>query len=339
MIKHHLYGHTQLACPKTGAELAPEGLPTQPRARLSAYLGAKKFALSAILLSSVICTLSPRAQADDIENLFREEQLHDTDTPATSAAPGLNSKSNSVDTNTNSTTGTAAGTSGNSIGGVGGANGAGANGGRGGADIKGVADLGKLEPFDDVAVIQKRFLPRTERFDIFLGPTLVLNDAFFLNYGVNGRFAYNFSERYGLEANGSYLSINERQVTTDLRDKRGVTTKSFVTPQTYFGLDFKWSPVYGKMTYLNHNITPFDLYFSLGAGMTGTNQNTSEPTLHLGTGQAFAHSKGIEWRWDFSWHVFSATSSVSPAGSGASIYHNLILTFGAGLLFPEANYR
>ena len=330
MIKHHLYGPTHLASLKE--------TPADFRANLWPNFCMKKFALAAVLLSSIVLSLSPKAHADDIENLFREEQLHDTDAPATSAAPGLenNSNSNSIDTTTNGKTnsGSAAGGANGKAGAAGNGNGSG-----GGNDIKGVADLGKLEPFDDVAVIQKRFLPRTERFDIFLGPTLVLNDAFFLNYGIDGRFAYNFSERYGVEARGMYLSINERQVTTDLRDKRGVTTKSFVTPQTYFGLDFKWSPVYGKMTFQNHNITPFDLYFTLGAGVTGTNQNTSSPTLNLGTGQAFAHSKGIEYRWDFSWHVFSATSSVSPAGSGPSIYHNLILTFGAGFIFPEANYR
>lgn len=258
------------------------------------------------VLASVFCALSllvsSPAFADDIENLFKEEIPEPstaTAAPAPSATPA-NEKQN--------------------------------------VEVKGVADLGKLESFEDVAVIQKRFLPRTGRFEFFLGPTLVLNDAFFLNFGGQGRFAYYFSERYGIEAVGTYLSINERQVTTDLREKRGVLTKSFVTPQTYMGLDLKWSPVYGKQTWMNKRIIPFDLYFSLGLGMTGTNQNTSEPTLHLGTGQAFAQSKGFAWRWDFSWSMFQATSSVTP-NAGASLYHNLLLTFGASFFFPEASYR
>jgi outer membrane beta-barrel protein len=259
------------------------------------------------LTAPVVCTfallLAQPAFADDIENLFKEEIPE----PATAATPAPVQDKQPEKPN---------------------------------VEVKGVADLGKLESFEDVAVIQKRFLPRTGRFEFFLGPSIILNDAFFLNFGGQGRFAYYFTERYGLEAVGTYLSINERQVTTDLREKRGVITKSFVTPQTYMGLDFKWSPIYGKQTWMNKRIIPFDLYFSFGAGITGTNQNSSEPTLHVGTGQVFAQSKGFAWRWDFSWHTFQAKSNVTAATSTtASIYHNMLLSFGASFYFPEASYR
>ena len=308
MIKQNLYGLK----PRTSLDSA---MFTKLKVALSFVFGAT------LLVSNFV---PAQALADDIENLFREEQLQQSD-------PGSNSELSLPPASTpNPAASSGAG------------NGSTANGGTGDkaapVDVKGVADLGKLEPFSDVAVIQKRYLPHTGRFEIFLGPTVVLNDAFFLNYGGNARFAYSFSERYSVEGVGTYLSINERQVTTDLREKRGVLTKSFVTPQTYMGLDLKWSPVYGKMTWMNRRITPFDLYFSLGLGMTGTNQNTSEPTLHLGTGQAFAKTKGIAWRWDFSWNMFTATSSVDP-GAGSALYHNLMLTFGCGFFFPEASYR
>lgn len=260
-------------------------------------------AATAFVLCTLTLSIPFSASADEFDNLFKEEAAAEpAATPMPTPAPTpVTNQTNTV-------------------------------------QVKGVADLGKLEAFEDVAVIQKRFLPRTQRFEFFIGPTMVLNDAFFLNFGGNGRFAYHFSERYGVEAVGTYLSTNERQVTTDLREKRAVRTRSFVTPQTYMGLDFKWSPVYGKMTWMNRRITPFDQYFSLGLGMTGTNQNTTEPTLHIGTGQIFAQTKGIAWRWDFSWHAFQATSTVEPKAS-ASLYHNLLLTFGASFYFPEASYR
>ena len=257
----------------------------------------------ALTLCNGLVTVPYSASADDFDNLFKEESAEPVSTPVPTPAPTPV-----------------------------------ADRAQPSVQVKNVSDLGKLEAFDDVAVIQKRYLPRTQRFEFFIGPTLVLNDAFFMNFGGNGRLAYHFSERYGIEANGTYLSTNERQVTTDLREKRAVRTRSFVTPQTYMGLDFKWSPVYGKMTWMNRKITPFDQYFSLGIGMTGTNQNTSEATLHIGTGQIFAQTKGIAWRWDFSWHAFQATSTLEPKAS-ASLYHNLLLTFGASFYFPEASYR
>jgi outer membrane beta-barrel protein len=134
-----------------------------------------------------------------------------------------------------------------------------------------------------------------------------------------------------------FLTTAERQVTTDLGNK-DVQTKSFVTPKSYIGADFKWVPIYGKMAWRNRKITPFDLYFSIGGGTTSTNQGTSEPTFHLGTGQIFALSKSTAFRWDFSWHAFQ-----SKAGSGttqsSSNFNNLFITVGMSFFFPEATYR
>jgi outer membrane beta-barrel protein len=201
-----------------------------------------------------------------------------------------------------------------------------------------VTDLSRIEPLTDIAVIQRRFLPKTGRFEFFAAGTMILNDAFFLNIGAGARLAYYFRERYGVEFIGTYLSVSERQVTSDLFSKYGVQTTSFITPKSYLGADFRWVPVYGKMTLLNRKITPFDLYFSLGAGMTSTNTGASEPTLHAGAGQVFAISKSMAFRWDFSWNTFAAASAVA-GGSERSVYNNLFLTMGMSFFFPEATYR
>ena len=200
-----------------------------------------------------------------------------------------------------------------------------------------ISDLGRLSEFSDVAVIQRRFLPRTGRLEAFAGPTFSLNDAFFSNMGLSARLAYYFRERFGVELSGHYLTTAERSVTKDLRD-RSVTTTSLVTPKSYLGVDFKWTPIYGKMTWMNRKITPFDLYFSIGGGSTGTNQGESAPTLHIGTGQVFALSKAMALRWDFSWNMFSLKSSLS-SDSESTLYNHLFLMFGASFFFPEASYR
>lgn len=204
--------------------------------------------------------------------------------------------------------------------------------------IRDLSDLVKLSPFEDVAVIQKRYLPKTQRFELFAGPTAVVNDAFFMSVGLMGRAGYYFSERYGIEANAWMLTTSDKQVTSDLRDKRGVGTQSLITAESYYGVDFKWTPIYGKMTWRNKTITPFDLYFSAGGGVTGTNQGGTAPTLHIGTGQVFALSKGMAFRWDFSWNFFQATSTVA-AREESSMYNNLFLTVGMSWFFPEATYR
>jgi outer membrane beta-barrel protein len=205
-------------------------------------------------------------------------------------------------------------------------------------ELRDVSDLAKLSPMSDIAVIQKRFLPKTGRFEAFGALSSVLNDAFFMSFGLNLRLAYYFRERYGIELMALGLTTSERQVTSDLRDKRGVVTTSLVTPKSYFGADFKWTPVYGKMAWRNRTITPFDLYFSFGAGSTSTNQGSNDPTLHFGTGQTFALTKASAFRWDFSWNTYQSKSSSSSSNT-TSLYNNLFISVGMSYFFPEATYR
>lgn len=208
---------------------------------------------------------------------------------------------------------------------------------QGEVQMKDVSDLTSLSEFKDIAVIQKRFLPKTGRFEGFGGVNGILNDKFFVSFGLSGRLAYFFNERWAVEGLGMIFATGEKSVTQDLR-KRGIVTTNFVSPVSYYGVDVKWTPIYGKMSFVNQKITPFDLYFSAGGGMTNTNQGGSEPTIHIGTGQIFAITKSAAIRWDFSWNFYSASSGVAGAKQN-STYNNLFITVGASFFFPEATYR
>lgn len=202
--------------------------------------------------------------------------------------------------------------------------------------IRAVTDLAGLEPLADIAVIQKRYLPKTGRFEAYIAGTSVLNDVFFFNYGLEGRFTYYFQERYGVEFTAAFLTGSQRDSVKGLLG-RGIQTQSFITPKGYYGLDFKWSPIYGKMTWLNKSIVPFDMYFSLGLGSTSTSQAGTDPTLHLGSGQIFAITKSSAFRWDISLNSFYAKSLVQ--GGSSTLYNNLLLSLGVSFFFPEATYR
>ncbi len=205
--------------------------------------------------------------------------------------------------------------------------------------VKELSDLGKLAPFKDIAVIQKRFLPKTSRFELFGAIGTTLNDAFFVDATINLRIGYYFQERYGIEFSAMAINASTRKVTDTLSD-RGVTTASLVSPKSFYGVDFKYTPIYGKMALNNKRLTPFDMYFSVGAGSTATN-NGSSPTLHLGTGQIFAMSKGFALRWDFSWNFYQATTYLDAAhtASSTATFNNLFVLLGASFFFPEATYR
>jgi outer membrane beta-barrel protein len=194
--------------------------------------------------------------------------------------------------------------------------------------------LGSLAPFKEVSVIQKRFMPKTERFQLFGGLTTVTNDPFFMTIGVALKGSYFFSETWGVELNYFALTTSDRQSTKEIGDL-GVTTENLVYPESFYGADVMWVPIYGKMSWFNQRIIPFDLYFSGGYGSTQTQAGESAGTLHLATGQIFSLTKATAFRWDFSWNFFNAKDVTGSTSS----FNNLFLTVGMSWFFPEATYR
>lgn len=195
--------------------------------------------------------------------------------------------------------------------------------------------LGTLAPFTDISIIQRRFLPKTGRFQLFGGGTILTNNPFFNTMGGVVKASYFLSETWGLELNYFGLTTSERQSTQELKEIQGVKTENLVYPLSYTGVDIVFMPIYGKLAWFNEKIVPFDLYFSAGYGTTNTQANESAGTLHLGTGQIFAISKAYAFRWDFSWNFFNATGVDGSTNS----FNNLFLTVGMSWFFPEASYR
>lgn len=220
-----------------------------------------------------------------------------------------------------------------------------------GKSVKKFSDLKKLETFSDIAVIQRRYLPKTGRFEFYLAGGTNLNDAFFVGNGLNLRLGYYFSEKWGTELVYSYIQNENRDVTNELLN-RGVNTEGMVSTNSFYGIDLKWTPIYGKYAYFNEKIIPFDLYFSLGVGMTEPNVGNSAagstvsvdnaPTVRFGSGQIFAITKWMAFRWDLSWHFFNANSTITTTTSSSSsedLNNNLFLNLGLSFFFPEAKYR
>ncbi|OQW47214.1 MAG: hypothetical protein A4S09_15580 [Proteobacteria bacterium SG_bin7] len=206
-----------------------------------------------------------------------------------------------------------------------------------------IANLKNLQPFSDVAVIQRKFLPKTKRFELYGGIGAIVNNAFFMNFGPGVRFGYHVTENLGIEGVFMYLTTSNRDVTNDLLDKRGVRTDGLVAPDIYTGANVVWTPVYGKMSLFENRIVPFDMYFSAGGGMTTTNKKETSPTIEIGTGQRFALSKKMAFRWDFTWNFYSANYVPSSTTAGGTAtkgsFDNLFLSLGISFFFPEASYR
>jgi outer membrane beta-barrel protein len=143
------------------------------------------------------------------------------------------------------------------------------------------------------------------------------------------------NETWGLELNYFGLTTSERKTTEELRDIQGVKTENIVFPESFSGIDILFVPIYGKLALFNEKIVHFDLYFSAGYGVTGTQAKESVGTVHLATGQIFAISKSYAARWDLSWNTFNAKG----IDGNSNTFNNLFVTLGMSWFFPEASYR
>lgn len=196
------------------------------------------------------------------------------------------------------------------------------------------SDLANLVPFSEVSVLQKRFLPKTGRGQIFAGVSLTTNDPFYNTYGATLKGSYFLSEMWGLELQYYNLSSSEAKATKELYDIQNIGTDSFSYTKEYLGLAVLWVPIYGKMTWYNKKIVPFDFYFGLGGGQTRTHLKSGIGTVNVTAGQIFAINKAFAIRWDFTWNFFSA-KAINEDG----MINNLFFSAGASFFFPEAKYR
>ena len=211
-----------------------------------------------------------------------------------------------------------------------------------GVAVKDLKDLNRLAPFSEVSVIQKKFMPKTQRFQLFAAGSVMTNTPWYNNVGAKLNLTYNFTETIGLEINSLFLTNSERESTKEIRDAHNLLAEQFIFTKSYVGLDLVWSPFYGKISALDNTIIPFDMYFSLGGGTSATNsQEGNNATFHAGIGQIFAINKSMAFRWDYSFNTFAATP-VKTATSGLpekNNYNDLVLSAGFSFFFPEASYR
>lgn len=200
------------------------------------------------------------------------------------------------------------------------------------SQVEKISDFARLQPYDDIVVIQRKYMPKTQRFELFGGLTNLINDPWFLGVGFNARAGYHLNETWGIEAVGTFLSTSSRDSVKDLSSMVGVNTSSLVSLKNYFGLNLLWNPIYGKLSLSDKKIVPFDMFFVLGGGSSSVSSLSAGTagTLHFGMGQVFAITKSTGFRWDLGVNTFQLASVR---------YYNVFIDFGLNYFLPEVSAR
>ncbi|MDE0119212.1 MAG: outer membrane beta-barrel domain-containing protein [Bdellovibrionales bacterium] len=201
-----------------------------------------------------------------------------------------------------------------------------------------LSDLVQLSRFSDIAVIQRRFMPKTGRVSASFFSAFNMTSEFFLHTGVGGHLNYNFLEKHGVELSSYYLWTFKRRVTVDLASLGANVSEQEPITQVFAGLVYKWMPVYGKMAFYDKRILAFDTFFSLGGGMSGIVRGKDkkiiwEPTAVIGLGQVFAITRDLGLRWDLRYNLTIETQS------SFHVLNNLLFSIGLSYYYPSAGLR
>jgi outer membrane beta-barrel protein len=147
---------------------------------------------------------------------------------------------------------------------------------------------------DKVKAVQRKGFLKRGRFEVAPVFALTVNDAFYQKFGGGLRLAYNFQDSFALALRG----VTYRK--PELSDPRSwqpapIRTDNARAGKIAFGgqllssqiydqvmLDGVWSPVYGKVSFLQKHIVHFDLYLAAGFGLVWT--ATSEKPREEGPG-------------------------------------------------------
>lgn len=219
--------------------------------------------------------------------------------------------------------------------------------------VKEVSDLSRLSPFDDIAVIQKRFLPKTSRWESNFSIMSILNNKFYYLMGASARLGYFIREKHGIGLQGYGVIYHEKFFSLKLQGKpNSITAFNYIAPRFFGGVYYRWTPIYGKFSFLNKKIHYFDMFFDFGLGAVNIINAIEgkkislqwKPALpvaftsRLSTGQVFALNKNMGLTWDFTWYLYFYQLK-QPGETRWQTAHDLSLALGFNYYFPEVRSR
>jgi outer membrane beta-barrel protein len=185
----------------------------------------------------------------------------------------------------------------------------------------------------DYFIVQRNYMPKTERWQFNGAFAVIPNDVFFRTMGVQGKATYHFSEKLGLEFSlASFFSLKSDEL-KNMETTQAVTAKQN-TVRSILGMSVYFNHVYGKFAFQNRKIIPFEMYETLGLVMV-QDSNGSQVGLQAGIGELFSISRSQGLRVDLSMVIYNSKNQ-----SGQSSMTNLLLlNFGYSRFYPEPDYR
>ncbi len=187
----------------------------------------------------------------------------------------------------------------------------------------------------NLGVVQKNFLTKTGRIELYGGLSLVPTEVFFRTFGGQLNVGYHFNESLAINGLAYFFTSSARSEVDDLIKVNQVNVESLIYLKSYYALSAYWNTIYGKMTYFNQNITPFEIFFTGGFGRVRTQSTSENFGVHVGIGNNFYLSQNSGVRLDLNW-VFYQSKDINNKTQNAN---SILLTIGYSGFYPESTVR
>ena len=202
---------------------------------------------------------------------------------------------------------------------------------------------------DKVKAVQRKGFMKRGRFEVAPVFAFTVNDAFYQKFGAGLRLAYNLHDSFGLALRGvtyrkpelsSPGSWQPAPIRTDnARAGKIAFGGQLLSSQIYdqLMLDRIWSPVYGKVSFLQKQIIHFDLFLSAGFGLVWT--ATTEPPRNEDPHIATDFGGGVRF-YPKEWLAFELgmTATLYPdrpiASLPATVQKVFVANVGLSFFFP-----
>ena len=187
---------------------------------------------------------------------------------------------------------------------------------------------------DKVKSVQRKLFRKKHRFELAPFVGMGVNDPFYTKFSFTGRAAYYLTDTVALSLRGSYYQVFK---TDDVRvAKRNFQSRVFFSVPSWSAMaDIDWSPIYGKVSFLN-SILHFDAFILGGAGVVWTETSAIQgrgpnPAADLGAGFRFIAKDFLA----VTLALINTTYVDTPAGTFKGGTQNLMtLNLGFSFFFP-----
>ncbi|MGZ3689930.1 MAG: outer membrane beta-barrel domain-containing protein [Pseudobdellovibrio sp.] len=189
--------------------------------------------------------------------------------------------------------------------------------------------------YNDYSIVQRNYMPKSNRTQVKLGVTSVTNDVFYSNMGFSLGATYYLNETWGAGVNAVYLNSNRNSYAENIKTVQLVNIENLVTLKGAYGLSVYYTPIYGKWSLVNQRVIPFEMYLQGGLAQITNQSNATTSAFTAGLGQLISMTRSSALDVNLNWYFYTTQNINHEDQSNNS----MLLTVAYTMFWPKPNYR